>query len=78
MTNGLNDGSFRITTSGKPELELKDIRMALFDQTEGPSSPALCSHSGQPAVGQEPTKQDMVQQHPPTHVPQQQLGKFDL
>ena len=42
-----------------------------MDQTKGPSSPALCSHSGQPAVGQGLTRQDMVQQHPPTHVPQQ-------
>ena len=43
----------------------------MLDQTEGPSNPAPCSHSGQPSVDQGPTKQDMVQKHPPTHVPQQ-------
>ena len=52
--------------------DIKNVRNALMlDQTKGPSSPALCSHSGQPAIGQGPTRQDMVQQHPPTHVPQQ-------
>ena len=55
--------------SGKGEH--KDVRRALrLDQTEGPPSPALCSHTGQPALGQGPTRQDMVQQHPPIHVPQ--------
>ena len=49
----------------------KSIRRALMmDQTQGPSSPALCSHRGQTAIGQGPTRQDMVQQPPPTHVPQ--------
>ena len=43
----------------------------MLDQIEGPSSPALCSHSGQAAVDQGPTEQDMVQQHLPTHIPQQ-------
>ena len=43
----------------------------MLDQTKGPSSPALCSHSGQPAVNQEPTSRTQVQQHPPTLVPQQ-------
>ena len=49
----------------------------MLDQTEGPSSPSLRSHSGQPAISQGPTKQDLVQQHLPTHVPQQ-LGHTGL
>ena len=50
----------------------KNIRSVLMlDQTQGPYSAVLCSHSGQPAVVQGPTRLDVVPQHPPTHVPQQ-------
>ena len=63
---------YKMEQKNRNQMQHKNIRSTLMlDQTKGPPSPALCSHSGQPAIGQEPTRQDMVQQHPPTHVPQQ-------